>query len=176
MLNEENIVRFPINIGLSGKTYMKGKVMVVAQGEMQNYYSSDIDNLHSIPRIHNMLLFPIIDLQGHVKGVLQLINKNKKKQIPLEDELEVEALTTALGEVVKTADTAMEIENVALDMDYYLNKLKQNINEKARVVESEGMALVSGSMQVIQDLVAELYEQKKKINDVQEKINLQVPI
>lgn len=57
-------------MGLSGKAVQRNKIIIALEGEKQKYYSSEIDNLYNIGRIENMILGPITDSQGNVKGVV----------------------------------------------------------------------------------------------------------
>ncbi len=134
-------------------------------GEKEKYFSSEIDNLFNLPRIENMIFGPISDNQGNIKGVVQLVNKlpRSRGKITSQDELELRALLPALGEIVKTADEALTITNIATGLELYLAQMNETVNEKTAIFETKGMALISGSVQYMRELVHELAEKKKKI-------------
>lgn len=119
-LFEDNIVRYPMNMGLSGKAVQKKKVLITHSGEKDANFASEIDNFLSIYKIQNMLIAPFTDRNGNVRGIIQLINKNGRMKIPESDELEIQALLPALGEIVKTADEALQIINISAGVKIYL--------------------------------------------------------
>jgi hypothetical protein len=75
---EENIVRYPMSIGISGKSAMKEKIMISAKGEHEFGFSSDIDNFLNISKIDNFIIGPMVDTKGNIRGILQLFNKKGK--------------------------------------------------------------------------------------------------
>ena len=54
-------MRFPITMGLSGKAAFKKQIIIAKSGDKEKYYSSEIDNLHNVHKIDNMILGPIHD-------------------------------------------------------------------------------------------------------------------
>jgi hypothetical protein len=60
--------------------------------------------------------------------------------------LELKALLPALGEIVKTADDTLTITNIATGLELYLTSLNATVNERTKLFESKGMALISGSV------------------------------
>lgn len=59
-----------MSMGLSGKAASKNKIIIALGGEKEKYFSSEIDNLYSLPKIENMIFGPITDNQGNIKGVV----------------------------------------------------------------------------------------------------------
>ena len=51
-----------------------------------------------------MIIGPIIDARGSLKGIIQLINKNGDEPITEADELELKSLLPVIAEIIKTAD------------------------------------------------------------------------
>lgn len=72
-----------------------------------------MDNYKNINKINNQLIGPMIDRNGEVKGVLQLINKEGDGIISEQDVIEMNALLPALGEIIRTADESMEITRIS---------------------------------------------------------------
>lgn len=60
----------------------------------------------------------MIDKNGEIKGILQLINKNQDKVsldcVTESDEIELNSLLPALGEIVRTADESLEVSRLSL--------------------------------------------------------------
>ena len=70
-----------------------------------------------------MLIGPMIDRNGDIKGVIQLINKEggDKAKITEQDKIELRTLLPALGEIIRTADESLEVTKLSVGM--YLFKL-----------------------------------------------------
>ena len=51
-----------------------------------------------------MIIGPIIDSKGSLKGIIQLINKNGDEPITESDEREMKSLLPVIAEIIKTAD------------------------------------------------------------------------
>jgi len=83
----ENIIKFPVEVGLSGKAASKKEVVKNKQGESDPLFSSEVDNIYGMGKIENMLIGPMIDQKGEVQGVVQLINKKGRNKIPQTDEV-----------------------------------------------------------------------------------------
>jgi hypothetical protein len=57
-LLDENIVKFPTSLGLSGKAATKKKIIINQNGDKDPYYASEIDNFLGIYKIENMMIAP----------------------------------------------------------------------------------------------------------------------
>ena len=57
-----------------------------------------------VAAIKNMIIGPIIDSKGALKGIIQLINKNGDEPITEADEKEMKSLLPVIAEIIKTAD------------------------------------------------------------------------
>jgi len=60
-----------------------------------------------------MMVGPIEDVNGEIRGVLQFINKKDKANIDASDEIELKTILPALGEMIKTADETLKIINIS---------------------------------------------------------------
>jgi uncharacterized membrane protein len=58
-LNEKNVIKFPMTLVLSGKAAYSNKIIVGKNGEKEKYYSSEIDNLHNVNKVNNIMIGPI---------------------------------------------------------------------------------------------------------------------
>jgi hypothetical protein len=63
-LNEDNIVRFPINIGLTGNAINKKEIVKASKGFKDKHFAAEVDNYSNSHRINNMLIGPMIDRNG----------------------------------------------------------------------------------------------------------------
>jgi len=85
-------------------------------------FSSEIDNMVGVHSVESMLIGPIFDRDGNLKGVIQLINKEGDGIITEQDRIELDSLLPSLGEIIKTADEVREINNVSSGIELYLMK------------------------------------------------------
>ena len=67
-----------------------------------------------------MIIGPIIDSRGCLKGIIQLINKNGDESITQSDENELKSLLPVIAEIIKTADQVRLITNISSGVDEYL--------------------------------------------------------
>ena len=91
ILSEESIIRFPFGIGLTGRAIQKRKILVSQQGEREKNsgFRQEIDNFKNVARVRNIMIGPIFDIEGEVRGAIQFINKIDKEQIKAQDEIEL---------------------------------------------------------------------------------------
>jgi hypothetical protein len=54
--------------------------------------------------VESILITPVRDTNGNLRGVIQLVNKLNSLKITNQDVIEIDALMPALGEVFKTAE------------------------------------------------------------------------
>jgi hypothetical protein len=69
-LHEDNIVRFPANIGLTGAAIKSKSIMVAHNGSKDKTYAPEVDNYINTNKIYNIMIGPMYDKHGNVKGVL----------------------------------------------------------------------------------------------------------
>jgi uncharacterized protein YciI len=109
--SEENVVAYPSNMGITGKACEEKKIIVANKGEMDPLFAPEVDNFCSAGIIGNMMVGPLVDLDGNLKGVVQLFNKlssEEANQISVQDKEELNCILTSLGEIVKSADQHYE--------------------------------------------------------------------
>mgnify|MGYP003598084912 CR=1 FL=1 len=114
------MVRFPISIGLTGIATEKRKVIISQTGDFDPLFSSEVDNILSVYKISNMMLVPIFDKNGDIRGMIHFINKLGKSKIPDTDSKELDPVIPTLGEIIKTADQGLQITNIAAGLKLYL--------------------------------------------------------
>lgn len=134
-LNEDNIVRYPNNIGLTGLAVDSKEIVVTREGAKDRNFSPEVDNFVNLNKISNMMIGAMVDKNGEVKGVLQLMNKNSADgEITEQDKNELAALLPALGEIIRTADESMEVSRLSYSKKVIrlrflaLKTILQNIN------------------------------------------------
>lgn len=70
----------------------------------------------NIGEIYNMMVGPLVDQKGQLRGVLQLINKDGENGQPVaigdEDLKEIQGILPALGEIIRTADESSELSEL----------------------------------------------------------------
>lgn len=68
----------------------------------------------NIGDVQSMLIGPLIDNTGQVRGVIQMINKdhNGNTQINEDDKKEAQSMLNVLGEILRTADEASELSQL----------------------------------------------------------------
>ncbi|CDW86108.1 UNKNOWN [Stylonychia lemnae] len=160
---EENMLRFPMTIGFTGRAISKRKVLISLQGEKgSENFSSEIDNFLNVPRIRNMMVGPIEDMNGEIRGVIQFINKKDKPSIDASDEIELKTIIPALGEMIKTADETLKIINISAGLSQSLGQINQTIYERTEIVQAKSMPMISGSIKYMSDLITILVHGKKE--------------
>ena len=107
-----------------------------------------------------MIVGPIHDNKGVLKGIIQLINKNSDDAITDQDEMELKALLPSIGEIIKTADQVRLITNISAGVDEHLCKNEKIIVETAKQLEEKSMQDIMNLMGSIQDNMCTLIDQK----------------
>ncbi len=69
-LNEDNIVRYPNNIGLTGLAIKSKEILIAQSGSKDRNYAPEVDNYINLNKISNMMIGAMVDKNGEVKGVL----------------------------------------------------------------------------------------------------------
>ena len=67
---EENLIRFPMTVGLTGHALHKRKIIISNVGDRDGKFSSEVDNFTNVFKIHNIMIGPIEDMEGNVRGVI----------------------------------------------------------------------------------------------------------
>ncbi|CDW84755.1 UNKNOWN [Stylonychia lemnae] len=151
-LNEENIVRYPNNIGLTGIAIAKKDIVVSQAGYKDRQFAPEVDNYININKVNNMLIGAMVDRYGEVNGVLQLINKSgADTEITEQDMIELKALLPALGEIIRTADESMEI-----------SRLRYAVFDKNKDIGQNNLAMLDQMMRTMKTQITNLVNHKKE--------------
>jgi hypothetical protein len=70
LLKDENLMRYPLNMGLTGIACEKREPLISLEGENDPKYSFEVDNINQLLDFENILIMPLIDSQGKLKGVI----------------------------------------------------------------------------------------------------------
>jgi hypothetical protein len=71
----KDTVKFPRNIGLTGESIQNKKIVVLQKGERVSNFASELDNMVNSLVLESILIGPIFDGNGDLRGVIQLVNK-----------------------------------------------------------------------------------------------------
>ena len=116
------------NKGCTAKAIELKSVQILNNGEMDPLFDPEIDSASGTGIIKNMLVGPIYDSDGTLRGVLQLFNKISPEEnncITKRDVTEVNTILGALGEVIKSADLKYEFEKTCNLMYKNIANLRQ---------------------------------------------------
>jgi len=114
--SEENVFTYPSNMGITGYACANKKSIVSNKGQNDSHFAPEVDNFSAAGNIKNLIIGPMIDTNGEVRGVVQLFNKlsfgckDETAEIVQRDKDELDCILLALGEVIKTADQFYEFE------------------------------------------------------------------
>ena len=100
---------------------------------MDPLFAPEVDNFCSAGIIGNMMVGPLVDLDGNLKGVVQLFNKlstEEANQITVQDKEELNCILTSLGEIVKSADQHYEFQKVCNMMYRHLSNMQSDYAPK----------------------------------------------
>ena len=109
-----------------------------------------------------MIIGPIFDSKGVLKGIIQLINKIDNDPVTESDERELSSLLPIIGEIIKTADQVKLITNISSGVDEYLCLNEDIIVNTAEQLKEKSMQPIANSIKVIQDNLDGMIEQKEQ--------------
>ena len=78
---------------------------------MDPVFAPEVDNFSSVGTIHTMIVGPMIDLEGEIRGVVQLFNKINPEEgdiITEQDRAELSSILLGLGEIIRAANQQFE--------------------------------------------------------------------
>ena len=70
VLTDEHIIRLPPNMGLTGKAIAARRALSFPEGQEDPSYRMEVDNIVQIRAIKNVLICPLIDEKGRLRGAL----------------------------------------------------------------------------------------------------------
>ena len=90
-------------MGCTGIAIKQNKIVYFNEGETCSDFQNEIDNSMGATDVESLLISPIVDSEGTLRGVVQMANKLNGEKITNQDIIEVGSLMPALGEIFKTA-------------------------------------------------------------------------
>jgi hypothetical protein len=75
----------PINLGLAGQAIQKKEPLIFMDGEENQDFCMEIDNSIQVMDYENVLVCPMFDNTGQLKGVIHMINKMNDEPISSTD-------------------------------------------------------------------------------------------
>ena len=100
-----------------------------------------------------MIIGPIHDLHGNLKGIIQLVNKHEDDAITEQDQKEIESLLPAIGEIIRTADKVRLITNISAGLDEHLCKNERIIVETAKQLEDKSMNDIHNALTTVKESI-----------------------
>lgn len=94
-------LRLPCDRGITGIAMKTGEIQVVPKGAYDVLYAAEVDNSIASPVINNLMIGPLFDTTGRLRGVIQLINKTGSDPISFQDEREFKKLLPTVAEIIK---------------------------------------------------------------------------
>lgn len=120
----DEIVRIPIDIGLTGKAIKEGQMIASDKGSYDPRFRFESDNPLDITHIRNLIMMPLYVLsqgQRQLMGVLQLYNRNRTDLIHELDKDLLLAVASIVGTVIETSDELHRGFMVIYDMKQQLD-------------------------------------------------------
>lgn len=106
-------MRYPLNMGMTGIAIDQKGPFISLDGEDDPKYSFEVDNINQLLDFENILIMPLIDSNGQLKGVIQLVNKIDSSEIPEEDAIELSQICPSIAEILNFCDLATDVSNVS---------------------------------------------------------------
>ena len=125
-------------------------------------YKEEIDNTMGVAEVENLMIGPIRDSEGELRGVVQLGNKLNGEKITSQDVYEFGSLMPALGEIFKTTEEVRQFRNTSNGVLHRLIEMKGSLFGQIKEIDDNKMGTISRSMHQVTVLVRELIENKKK--------------
>ena len=134
-LSTENVVRLPYNIGLTGQAIKTGHALIFNKGDTEPGYTPDIDNLHNIQGVKNILICPFFDKDGdptELRGVIQLLNKHGPEPISQKDKIEASSICPAISQVLNLCALTKEVTDVSAGLARTMNDVRNYFGDQAQ--------------------------------------------
>ena len=158
----ENLVYFPVDMGCTGVAIQQNQIVYFNSGERMIQFKEEIDNTMGVAEVDNLMIGPIRDSEGELRGVVQLGNKLNGEKITSQDVYEFGSLMPALGEIFKTTEEVRQFRNTSNGVLHRLIEMKSSLFGQIQQIDDNKMNNISRSVHQVTVLVKELIENKKK--------------
>ena len=117
-------------MGCTGQAIERNKIIFYNRGERLQNFENEIDNSPGLNEVESFLVAPIRDCDNKLRGVIQLINRLGGERISQADVHELEQLTPALGEILKTAEEIRNSRKVSSGVNTGLLTMRDSIQSQ----------------------------------------------
>lgn len=124
------VLIYPQNVGCTGQAIERNKIIFYNKGERLLNFVNEIDNSPGLNEVESYLVAPICDYDGKLRGVIQLINRLSGSPISEADVQELEQLTPALGEILKTAEEVRDSRKVSSGVNRGLLTMRDSLQSQ----------------------------------------------
>jgi hypothetical protein len=100
----ENVIYFPKDIGCTGLAIQSNDMIYFNEGERLPAFNLEVDCSGGSTDVESLLVAPITDSSGNLRGILQMINRFNGEKITAQDVFEIRSLMPALAEILKTVE------------------------------------------------------------------------
>jgi len=69
-LTDDNVMRYPTNIGITGIAIHSKEVQQNIEGYRNRKFAPEVDNYNNNFTVQNLLIGPMVDIRGKVRGVV----------------------------------------------------------------------------------------------------------
>ena len=102
-----NTLSFHSDMGITARVFHTSSALVINDVKLDSHYNPEIDNVSGVQEAKNLLIAPLLDQQGKVVALLQLVNK---RHGPLE-----EATKERLANVIRLVGLSVAAANVSIE-------------------------------------------------------------
>ena len=111
----DTIVKFPIDLGITGDTYKKNKIIKLDNIKSHRLFNSEIDNCSRSPILNNGIFASLLGIDDNVVGVIQIINKKNGKNISDKDLEKVNYLRKIIGICITCTNSISETSSLTIN-------------------------------------------------------------
>lgn len=111
---------------------------MLQKGERVSNFASELDNMVNNNQLESMMIGPLFDTEGILRGAIQFVNKmGEDDQVITQGDLaEIAALLPTLAEVFRTADKVRAIYNTMVSIEHSMIHQHQYIEKDLCLLES----------------------------------------
>jgi hypothetical protein len=157
-LFSQDIIRFPINMGLTGETYKSRGVMIFDNVKKRNLYNPEIDNIAGTPDLNLSLMSCCLGPNNGIFAVLQLGNKSggfSKKELQI-----VTTFSCILGNMAAGIYDISEAMDLTIKIKEYMANLSFVLRADISELSPDTSGIVD-QMEIIKSVVLNWSKKKK---------------
>lgn len=154
----KDVIRFPINMGLTGVTYKSKGYQIFDNVKKRNLYNPEIDNIASAPDLNMCLMSCLNGPNDGIYGVLQLGNKVggfKEKDLQI-----VTGFSTILGYMAAGIYDISEAMDLTIKIKEYLANLSFLLAADISELSPDSSGIVD-QLEIIKSIVSNWSKRKK---------------